>query len=269
MNPAKTNFDVVVIGAGHNGLAAATTLAGKGKSVCVIERSQTIGGMARNAEIAPGVRVPQIAHLLYNLNPKVMRQLGIDGLKTTGLPTVSLAEDGRHVVIHGQNVRFADGSEHPEAATFAETYSRLQRFAGILGQMSAKAPPALVDGWLEKGNLKELAGLAKLGLDLKRLGKKDMREFLRILLSNVYDLLLDDFDDGPLAGAIAADAVRGSYAGPRSPGTVFSLMYRLGNGGDASLPMGGMGAVADAFAASARRAGCDIRTGSGVARVLV
>ncbi|MEZ5777010.1 MAG: NAD(P)/FAD-dependent oxidoreductase [Paracoccaceae bacterium] len=261
-------YDAIVIGAGHNGLAAAATLARKGKSACVIERSGTIGGMSRNAEIAPGVHAPQIAHLLYNLNPTVARELGLD-LKTNSLPTVSLAEDGRHVVIQNDTVTFADGSPHPEAATYASLHIRLVTFARLLGQMSGNPPPSLSGGWTDMATLRELAGLAKLGLGLKRLGKKDLREFLRILLSNACDLILDDFADGPLAGALAADAVRGSFAGPRSPGTVFSLMYRLGNGGEVRLPAGGMGAVADAFAMAARKAGCDIRTGSGVARVLV
>jgi len=68
---------------------------------------------------------------------------------------------------------------------------------------------------------------------------------------------------------LAADAVRGNYAGPRSPGTVFSLMYRLGNSGQVHQPKGGMGAVSEAFLSSARKAGCDIRTGMGVAEITV
>jgi phytoene dehydrogenase-like protein len=267
--PSDLTYDAVVIGAGHNGLAAATTLARQGKSVCVIESRDGIGGMARNAAIAPGVVAPKMAHLLYNLNPKTLKELGITAPKSVSLPTVSLADDGRHVVIQGDLVIYADGSAHPEAATFAALHKRLTKFAALLGQMSLKTPPSLAGGLMDMATLQELAGLAKLGIGLKRMGKKDMREFLRILLSNAYDLILDDFADAPLAGMLAADAVRGAYAGPRSPGTVFSMMYRLGNGGDVRLPMGGMGAVADAFANAAKLAGCDIRTGCRVAQVIV
>jgi phytoene dehydrogenase-like protein len=269
----KTHFDAIVIGAGHNGLAAAATLAAKGKSVCVIEREPTLGGMAKSVELAPGVSAPQIAHLLYNLNPTVAKELDLlgttGGLKTKTLPTISLADDGKHIVIKGNVVRYADGSAHPEAATYRDMITRLQKFATLLGQMSTKSPPAAGGSLTDIATLKELAHLAKLGLDLKRLGKKDMREFLRVLLSNVSDLVLDDLADAPLAGAMTADAVRGAYAGPRSPGTVFSLMYRLGNGGQADLPIGGMGAVMAAFETAARAKGCDLRTGNGVARVLV
>ncbi|WP_241525660.1 phytoene desaturase family protein [Pseudophaeobacter leonis] len=266
-------YDAIVIGGGHNGLAAAATLARKGKSVCVIERNETCGGMARNAAFTNGSLAAQIAHLLYNLNPKVAKELGIGSakapLQTKELPTVSLQEDGNHVVIRGTSASLSTGAAHPEAAAFDALISRLTRFAALLGQMSTKSPPALEGGLMDLATLGELAGLAKLGFDLKRMGKKEMREFLRVILSNVYDLILDDLEDSPLAGAMAADAVRGAYAGPRSPGTVFSLMYRLGQGGGAQLPMGGMGAVSNAFEAAARAAGVEILTGKGVARVLI
>ena len=97
-------FDAVVIGAGHNGLAAATTLARKGKSVCLVERSDTLGGMAGNAALKEGVEGPELAHLLYNLHPGVLRELGLSQdieKSSVVLPSVSLSPDGRHVVLEG------------------------------------------------------------------------------------------------------------------------------------------------------------------------
>ena len=266
-------YDAVVIGAGHNGLAAAATLAGKGKKVCVVEQSAEIGGMSRNIALEGGVTAPEVAHLLYNLNPVVARELGIGGgkapLDTIPLSTIALDPDGKHILMSGNSICYADGSNHPEAKVYREIRERLVRFASLLGMLATKAPPSLAGGLGDMDTVKELAGLAKLGLKLKLMGKKDMREFLRILLSNAYDLILDDLEDGPLAGALAADSIRGAWMGPRSPGTVFNLMYRLGQGGDVSLPKGGMGAVAGAFEASAKARGCDIRTGVAVKRVVV
>ncbi|WP_377512183.1 phytoene desaturase family protein [Octadecabacter sp. R77987] len=260
-------YDAIVIGAGHNGLTAAATLAAKGKSVCVLERDGRIGGMSKSADLG-GAQVPEIAHLLYNLNPRVAKDLGLD-LKTRALPTVALAPDGDHVVIKDGTAVFADGRAHPDAQAFAALYARLGKFAAVLGQLADGPPPALSGGILDATTFAELAKLGKLGWGLKRLGKKDMREFLRVILSNAFDLVLDEIPDSPLAGALTADAVRGAYAGPRSPGTVFSLMYRLGNGADVALPLGGMGAVARAFETAARSRGVDIRTGAQIERLVI
>lgn len=258
--------DVIVIGAGANGLTAAAVLAAKGRRVRVLERAERLGGMARNTELAEGVHGPEMAHLLYNLSPKVAKELSLkSALKLHALADVALAEDGAHAVFDGDSVRLAGGAAHPEAEAFLALHRRLCRFAGLLGQLADRTPPEIAGGI---AGLSDLGALGRLGLDLKRMGKAEMREFLRILLSNVYDLLLEDLGDGPLAGMLAADAVRGAHMGPRSPGTVFSLMYRLGQGGRAHLPEGGMGAVTEALAEAARRKGADIRTGCAVAAVL-
>lgn len=263
-------FDVVLIGGGHNGLAAAITLARKGKSVCVLERGDRLGGMARSAELAGGLNTPEVAHLLYNLDAKVARELGVGNLlKSKPLPTISLAQDGRHVLIEGDHARYADGSAHPDERAFAELNARLRRFAVLLARLSLRSPPQLAGGFADLATMGELATLARLGLDLKLLGKREMRELLRIVLSNVHDLVLDEMPDGPLAGALCADAVRGNHVGPRSPGTVFNLMYRLGSSGEVRLPEGGMGAVCDAFEQEARAAGAEIRTGADVVRILI
>ncbi|MEX3007576.1 phytoene desaturase family protein [Hoeflea sp. TYP-13] len=273
VSSTNPEYDAIVIGAGHNGLAAAATLARKGLRVVVLEQSAQIGGMSRTSEISEGVRASRIAHLLYNLNPVVAKELGIGSasspLATRVIPTVTLSPDGRHVVIRDGTPAYADGSAHPEAATYAALRSRLHKFAQLLGRLSTMSPPDLSGGLSSMSGLKELGALAALGLDAKRLGKKDMREFMRIILSNANDVLLDELEDGPLAGSLAADAVRGSCSGPRSPGTVFSLMYRLAQGGDVALPIEGMGAVADAFAKAARHYGVKINTRTSVEKIII
>jgi len=271
----SAGYDAIVVGGGHNGLVAAATLAGAGRSVCLLERNDALGGMAAGGAFSDGTPMPRIAHLLYNLSPAVRRELGLDKAPGVGLggaralPTVSLDPGGRHVVIGTDGgVAFADGTAHPDAAVYAELTGRLRRFAGLLARLAEEAPPELPGGLTDWRGMRRALGLAGLGLSFKRMGRREMREFLRIFMSNAFDLITDQMPDGPLAGALAADAVRGAWAGPRSPGTVFSLMYRMGHGGGAALPAGGMGAVCEALAGAARDRGVTIRTGAAVEQVL-
>jgi phytoene dehydrogenase-like protein len=116
--------------------------------------------------------------------------------------------------------------------------------------------------------------LLNTGWRIRRLGRRDLRELLRIGGMNAYDLLLEHFQSPLLQGAIGLDAVLGTNLGPRSPGTVMTLLYRLaaqfGAGARGlALPIGGLGAVADALAAAARQAGAELCTDASVARVLV
>ncbi|WP_050927719.1 phytoene desaturase family protein [Aestuariivita boseongensis] len=263
------SFDAVIIGGGINGLVAASVLARGGKKVCLLEQSGHLGGLA-----APGPDGgARMAHLLYNLSPLVRREIGMDAhkwpFKLTPVSTVALNPDGPHVVIRGQKAQLADGSAHPEAEAYRQLNGQLIRYADILRGL-AEGGPLGIEGRLSSiSGLKELWRLGRIGRKLKRIDKSEMRRFLQMLLSNAYDLILDDLKDGPLAGMMAADAVRGGFAGPRSPGTVFSLIYRMGHGGEVTWPEGGMGAVVTAFEGAAQKAGVDIRLNAGVARILL
>jgi phytoene dehydrogenase-like protein len=121
---------------------------------------------------------------------------------------------------------------------------------------------------------KDLSALAGLAWRIRRLGRRDMRELLRIGGMNVHDLLDESFVGPALQGALAFDAVLGTNFGPRSPGTVLTLLYRMaaeaasGTRGLAQ-PRGGVGAMSEALAKAAVAAGAAIRLGSPVKRILV
>ena len=265
----SAQFDVIIIGAGHNGLTAAAILSKRGKKVCVVERSETTGGMSGNVELAPGVYAPRIAHLAYNLNPVVINELGLGGkINLKSLNTVSLSPDGNHVEIAENSARYVDGREHPDASSFLSMREDLRKFSNLLAPLALQAPPDM-SGGIGLSNISEIAPLAKLGLKMKMMGKKDMREFMRVVLSNIYDQLIGEMEDGPLAGMLAADAIIGHWAGPRSPGTVLSLMYKYGVGGDMALPIGGMGAITSAIETAAVKNGTVIKTGTSVENLII
>jgi phytoene dehydrogenase-like protein len=130
-------------------------------------------------------------------------------------------------------------------------------------------PPRLV--WT---TWRDAVDALRLPLDIRRLGRNDMREFLRVATMNVFDLLEDTFENPLLKGMLAADAVLGTNLGPRSGHTVLSLLHRwrhsVSEHADAcALPLGGMGSVTAAIANAARKAGADIRVSSPVACILM
>lgn len=249
----------VVIGAGINGLSAATTLAGQGRSVTLLERATRPGGMMATA----GPDGVEIAHLVWNPGALERFSLSRDDLDLgPPLPLVAFGDDLPPVVVELGEARLADGGTHPDAAAYRAFRQRITRFAGVLVPLMQGPPPDLGTLGLSAKGVVGLMGLARRGIDLRRLGKADMREFLRILLSNVHDVILDEMPDGPLAATLGLEGVLGAKAGPRSPGTVLALLYRHAEGGERYRPAGGMAALAERLARAAERRGAEIRYGT-------
>ena len=264
-------YDVAIIGGGHNGLVCAAYLAKAGRKVVVLETAKETGGAAKTEAFAPGFKVSSGAHLLYQLHPKVIADLALEtqGLKLVAddLATVALGRDGEHVTLRGGA---AEGVSPEDAKAYEELYARLLRFAAALRPMLSQVPPRLGEAM----GLNDKFALAKLGWAIRKLGRAEMREFLRIVLMNVADLAEERFESDLLKGALSFDAVLGCHLGPRSPTSVLTLLYRLageasGRQGRIALPAGGMGSVTDALRRAAETAGAEIRTGAAVTSILV
>ncbi|UCH73528.1 MAG: NAD(P)/FAD-dependent oxidoreductase [Rhodospirillales bacterium] len=264
-------YGAIVIGGGHNGLVCGAFLAKAGLSVLIVEAADTLGGAARNAEIAEGYVAPACAHILHLLHPQVRARLKLrrHGLRLAArrLPTVALDAQGDHLTIRGRHLEGVISDDDVRA--WRRLRRRLLRMAGALHPFLGRVPPRLgSDSWRDR------LMLIRLALAVRRLGKREMREFLRIVNMNVADLLDDELSDARLKGALAFDAVLGTNFGPRSPGSVLTWLYRLagevGSGRTGlAIPQGGMAGLTEALAASARSFGADIWTGTAVKRIVV
>jgi len=267
---SASRYDCIVIGAGHNGLTCAAYLARAGRSVLVLEAGDGPGGAACTREFAPGFRVSGCAHLLHLMPGWLLEELRLDAhglaMAAEAMPTIALSTVGALRLPGPGSLALQDLSA-ADAAAFPQYAARMRRLAGALRSLLEAVPPRLGSGaWRDR------LALLKLGAKVRLLGRADMRELLRIAGMCVQDLLDEHFESPLLKGALAFDAVLGTNFGPRSPGTVFTLLYRLAAGsgtGSLAQPVGGLGALTSAIAAAATDAGAVIRFAAPVARVMV
>ena len=178
-----TDYDVLLVGGGHNGLVCAHSLAKSGKRVLVLEAATQAGGCAATREFAPGYSVSSCAQWLTQLSPEVIKNMALErhGLTYAArdLASVSLAEDGDHLVLQGGTLSGA-GVGQQDMAAYREFDARMQRFSSLLAKAFSARAPKLVES-----NFADRLTLIKLGIGLKLLGKSDMNDLMRIVLINM------------------------------------------------------------------------------------
>lgn len=268
-------YDVAIIGGGHNGLVTAAYLARAGASVVVLERQPVVGGAAVTEEFHPGFRNSVASYTVSLLNPKVIRELELHrhGLKIVERPAANFWPiDERRALLmpYGQARRQAAiAAFSPRDAERLPAYdAALERAAALLRDLILRTPPNAGEGI---GGLVRQAGL---GRQLYNLALEDQRLIVDLFTKSAGDYLSGWFESDVVRAAFAFDGIVGAYASPWTPGTAYVLLHHCfgevnGKAGVWGHALGGMGAISEAIAASARAAGAQIRTATPVARVTV
>jgi phytoene dehydrogenase-like protein len=268
-------YDAVVIGAGHNGLVCAATLARGGQRVLVLERRERVGGILDTVPLADGFRAPGIVHTVGRLRRSVISDLGLvrHGLDVVDPPVRVFAPqaDGTAVTLWADAARTAEGLRERWAVD-ADAYpafdKRIRAIASFLAYLHVITPPDMTNP-----SIADALNGVKLGNAFRRLGPRPGREATRAIPMAIADYVAEAFETDAVRAAVAARATQYTAMGPWSAGTTAVLLAdSAGNDGGAAgqstIARGGPGALAEALASAARAFGAEIRTGSEVVQVL-
>ena len=267
--------DVVILGAGHNGLVTACYLARAGMKVCVVEKNDWIGGAAVSRELTPGFTYSNCSYVSSLFRPEIMRDLDLSKYGLQILPFEGgavLQEDGGYLGMfrnHDANRReFARHSQRDAEAY--DVYARdVLRHCRFIRPLLLRRPPDPASF-----RPRDLSEMVWLGRKFSGLSSRQMADMVRFWTMSISDYLDHYFENPVIKAYLAVSAIIGTALGPMSPGSAYVLLHHYmgdvdGNIGAWGFARGGMGSVTQALAASLRAAGGEIRTGSAVEEVLV
>jgi phytoene dehydrogenase-like protein len=269
------NFDVIIVGGGHNGLTCAAYLARAGRKVLVLERREVLGGACTTEEIWPGCKVSTAAYVNSLLRPQVISELELKKFGFEMLPrnpsSFTPFPDGRSLLMgpdakltHAEVSKFS----RKDADALPKYEAMLLRVAEFLEPLLDETPPDPFGG-----GLRDLWRLGKIGWRFRKLGK-DAAAAVEVLTGAARPILDRWFESEQLKVTLATDAIIGAFAAPSMPGTAYVLFHHVmgeceGIRGVWGYVRGGMGGIASALAASAKAHGAEIRTNAPVAKLLV
>ena len=268
----SSTYDAIIIGAGHNGLTAASYLARAGYSTLVLERRDIVGGCCVTEEIAPGCRASTTSYIASMLRPEVIRDLRLaeHGLRMVPCdPALQVPfPDGQLVswwANRDQVVEELRKISVKDAETFVRLDDQLKKLARYLQPFFLEPPPEpgtqSFEGWAE---------LFRAGKRFRGISTAEISQLVSFLTGSLGDFLDRNYESEKIKTLFLANNVYGKHGGPYQPGSALGLLFHLLSGGEHDQQgfyghvMGGMGSITKAMAAAARGFGAEIRTGSAV-----
>ena len=270
----KPELDVIIIGAGHNGLTCAGYLARAGLKVKVLEARSVVGGAAITEEFHPGFRNSVYSYSVSLLHPQVIRDLQLEqhGLDIMERPagTLSLLEND-HLLLTRD-----DAQARAEIARFSKRdATRMGQFEGeiadvavALRALAVQSPPNIGGGW------RDALTLLKAGNLFRKLSARHQAVLVELMTKSLGDYLDMWFEGEALKGVLGLEGVIGNFAEPYQAGTAYVLLHHAfgevkGRAGAWGIARGGMGAISESMASFARANGVSIETSAPVDKILV
>ena len=255
----KSKYDVVILGAGHNGLVAASYLTRAGLSVLLLEKNDYIGGATTSQQVFPDydARLSRYSYLVSLFPEKIIRDLGLNlelRRRTTGSFT-PYVWDGKH---HG--LLLSNVSEETSAQSMFELtgnrteHEQMKKFYHLSRVFAEHTWDSMLEPLVAKDEFK------------RRFEHDDVsREAWRSLAEEPLGRAIERYlQDDLVRGLVLTDAKIGVFTHPHDPSLVQNrcfLYHLIGNKtGEWKVPVGGMGAIARELEETARKGGSEFLT---------
>ena len=262
------DHDVIVVGAGHNGLAATALLARRGLRVLCLEKNAYVGGMAGTREILTGCRNDVGASLLFPLAKGVAEELELAryGVELIDLPIMATnlnAPTSPPAIFYANPLRMAGYVLRHFGVGAMVGFVRLMAFckypASVMHRFTPRSVPPTLD---------EL--LASAPTETKR--RQLELAFTGSAMDLVNRFLPDARKHRTLRALVAFAAVQSTYKGPFTPGSALCLVYTFAQnegGGLMRRVRGGMGSLSEALCRSIAEKGGEVRLKTPVKRIVI
>ena len=270
----NSTYDVIVAGAGHNGLTAAAYLARAGRKVLVVEKNDWIGGAAVSRSLHPGWTYSNCSYVCSLLRREIVRDLELPKYGLQVIPYeggATFTRDGDYFAYYSDHhALYREMARHSRRD--ADAYQRYAQ--AVMRQCRFIRPFLLRDApdpaSLRPRDLGEMAYLVKKAHDL---GPRELGETLRFWTMSIGDFLDEHFENPLIKAHMAGSGIIGTGLGVYSPGTAYVLLHHYmgdidGGIGAWGFARGGMGAISAAIGADFEAHGGTILKGAGVERFL-
>ena len=268
-------YDAIVIGAGHNGLTNAAFRARAGLSVLVLERNPYIGGATVSRELYEGWKYSNCSYVCSLLRPEIYRALDLArfGLQVVpyggGLTFMRNGDYFGNYADHDRQHREMQRHSRRDADAYERYSTDVIRQTRLIRPFLMRTPPDPTS--FKPRDVMELIHMVKAFYDL---GEEVLLDTIRFWTMSIGDFLDEYFESDVIKAHFAGSGIIGTALGVYSPGTAYVLLHHYmgdvdGTIGAWGFARGGMGAIADAIAASFQAAGGEIKTDADVANIIV
>jgi len=235
------DYDVILIGAGTNGLVAAAYLAKAGRKVLVLERREMIGGSAVTEELQSGYRFSTLVDGVGYLSPEIISDLnlGQHGLEFIPFDPLifSPQPDGTHLTIWhdiDRTVQQIASHSAADAEIYPKFIEHMRKYSHVIAGLKNMTPPDLPEV-----GIRDMMELLNIVTPVRSLGRENIAQVIRIMPMSVADLLNEWFESDAVKGMIAASAVKDISWGPQEAGTAYMLLYNWSGANNGLFRSGG------------------------------